>query len=176
MIVVGVLLAADVDRPHRRDHGRDHDNVTGAALRTRIKMFARGQSLPFSGGSRRTLQCSDETLEHKTCASLRREDGQAIVEFALVVPVLALLLFGITQFGLAFRDYLAITDAARVGARAAAVEPTSNPCAAATAAIEHRLNEPVDPIQSRITCTAGTNTGDLSDHDQPPVLASASPA
>ena len=51
----------------------------------------------------------------------RQEDGQTLVEFALVLPVLALVLFGIIQFGLAFKDSLAVTDAVRAGARQAAV-------------------------------------------------------
>jgi Flp pilus assembly protein TadG len=49
------------------------------------------------------------------------EDGQALVEFALVLPLLALILFAIIQFGIAFNNYLALTDAVRAGAREAAV-------------------------------------------------------
>jgi Flp pilus assembly protein TadG len=51
----------------------------------------------------------------------RREDGQAITEFALILPVLVALLLGIIQFGIVFNNYLTITDAARAGARKAAV-------------------------------------------------------
>ena len=49
------------------------------------------------------------------------ERGQTLVEFAALLPVLCLLLFGIIQFGVAFHDYLTVTDASRVGARKAAV-------------------------------------------------------
>jgi Flp pilus assembly protein TadG len=52
---------------------------------------------------------------------VRREDGQAITEFALILPVLVALLLGIIQFGIVFNNYLTITDAARAGARKAAV-------------------------------------------------------
>jgi Flp pilus assembly protein TadG len=52
---------------------------------------------------------------------MRREDGQAITEFALILPVLVALLLGIIQFGIVFNNYLTITDAARAGARKAAV-------------------------------------------------------
>ena len=52
---------------------------------------------------------------------LRREDGQAITEFELILPVLVALLLGIIQFGIVFNNYLTITDAARAGARKAAV-------------------------------------------------------
>ena len=50
-----------------------------------------------------------------------RESGQTMVEFALILPTLAILLFGIIQFGIAFNNYLAVTDAVRAGARQAAV-------------------------------------------------------
>ncbi len=49
------------------------------------------------------------------------ERGQTLVEFAALLPVLCLLLFGIIQFGVVFHDYITVTDAARVGARKAAV-------------------------------------------------------
>jgi Flp pilus assembly protein TadG len=49
------------------------------------------------------------------------ESGQTIVEFAALLPVLCLLLFGIIQFGVVFHDYVTVTDASRVGARKAAV-------------------------------------------------------
>lgn len=49
------------------------------------------------------------------------ERGQTLVEFAALLPVLCLLLFGIIQFGVTFHDYLTVTDASRVGARKAAV-------------------------------------------------------
>lgn len=51
--------------------------------------------------------------------NLRSEHGQAAVEFALVVPVLLLLLLGIIQGGIVFHNYLTVTDAARAAARQA---------------------------------------------------------
>ena len=42
-----------------------------------------------------------------------------MVEFTLLFPVLALLLFGVIQFGIAFNNYLALTDAVRAGSRQA---------------------------------------------------------
>lgn len=50
------------------------------------------------------------------------DDGANAVEFALVLPVLVLLLIGIMQFGQAFSAYLAVTHAAREGARLASVD------------------------------------------------------
>jgi Flp pilus assembly protein TadG len=102
-----------------------------------------------------------KTLTHKILSRLQRQDGQAFVEFVIVLPLLVLLVFGITQFGLAFRNHLAITDAARVAARAAAVKRTDNPCGAATTAIQSTVSAGQwAQVSSRITCTAGPNVGD----------------
>lgn len=59
-----------------------------------------------------------------------RERGQALIEFALVLPLFLLLLLGIVQLGSVFRDYIALTDATRVGARQAAVARSIQPEAA----------------------------------------------
>lgn len=47
--------------------------------------------------------------------------GQAMVEFALVLPLLLILLIGVFEFGRAWNVYHAVTDAARLGARSAVV-------------------------------------------------------
>jgi Flp pilus assembly protein TadG len=51
----------------------------------------------------------------------KRQQGQTLVEFALVMPILILILFGILEFGRIFFSYIVITNAAREGARAGAV-------------------------------------------------------
>ena len=48
---------------------------------------------------------------------LPRESGQALVEFALVLPILVLLLLGIVDFGRAWMTKQVVTNAAREGAR-----------------------------------------------------------
>ncbi len=53
--------------------------------------------------------------------SSRGEDGAAAVEFALLLPLLVLLLFGFIQFGLAFNTRIQATNAAREAARQAIV-------------------------------------------------------
>ena len=68
--------------------------------------------------------------------SIRAQQGQTITEFTIVLPILVLLLFGVIQFGIAFNNYLALTDAARAGARKAAVSRfSSNPSGATTTAV-----------------------------------------
>jgi Flp pilus assembly protein TadG len=54
-------------------------------------------------------------------AAIRDEAGQTMTEFAIVLPILALLLFGVIQFGILFNNYITLTDATRAGARKAAV-------------------------------------------------------
>jgi Flp pilus assembly protein TadG len=51
----------------------------------------------------------------------RGDRGAALMEFALVMPVLFLLLFGIIEFGFAFNDYQAVRQGVREGARQAVV-------------------------------------------------------
>ena|SRR5437764_8532325 len=57
-----------------------------------------------------------------------RQDGQAVVEFAVVLPVLLLMLLAIYQFGVVFVNYMDVTSAAREGARKAAVSRTAGTC------------------------------------------------
>lgn len=48
--------------------------------------------------------------------------GQTAVEFALIAPIIIVLLLGIVQVGIAFHNYITLTDAARAGARKAVVD------------------------------------------------------
>jgi Flp pilus assembly protein TadG len=54
-------------------------------------------------------------------SKLHREDGAAAVEFALIVGLLAVLIFGLLEYGLAFWQVQNLRSAAREGARVAAV-------------------------------------------------------
>jgi Flp pilus assembly protein TadG len=68
------------------------------------------------------------------------EHGQTFVEFALALPVLVVILFGIIQFGIAFHDYITLTDATRAGARKAAVSrflPASERTSAVNSAVRN---------------------------------------
>jgi Flp pilus assembly protein TadG len=55
-----------------------------------------------------------------------RDEGVAAVEFALILPVLALILFGVLEFGRVWSQYQVYQGAAREGARCAAVASTSD--------------------------------------------------
>ena len=50
------------------------------------------------------------------------ETGQSLVEFAMVLPLFLVLLFALVDFGRAFYSWMVITNAAREGARAGAVQ------------------------------------------------------
>ena len=67
----------------------------------------------------------------RPCRNGRRSSGQSMVEFALVAPVLFLILIAILQFGQAFTNYIQVTNGARDGARKAIVS-RSDPNAVAT--------------------------------------------
>lgn len=54
------------------------------------------------------------------------ERGQTLVEFSLVLPVFLLLLFAIADFGRGYYTWLIVTNAAREGARTAAVRADSS--------------------------------------------------
>lgn len=49
----------------------------------------------------------------------RSEEGAELVEFALVLPLLLLVILGIAEFGFIFQRYEVVTNAAREGARMA---------------------------------------------------------
>ena len=51
----------------------------------------------------------------------RSQRGQSLVEFALVLPILLILVLGIVDFGMGLRAYVTLTNATREGARFAAV-------------------------------------------------------
>lgn len=54
----------------------------------------------------------------------REDGGQASVELALVLPLVALLLLAVVQLGLLVRDQILVVHAAREAAREAAVDPS----------------------------------------------------
>src|SRR6186713_1472796 len=52
---------------------------------------------------------------------LRSERGAELIEFALIFPLLLLVLLGIVDFGFLFQRYEVLTNATREGARLAAL-------------------------------------------------------
>ena len=89
---------------------------------------------------------------------IKNEKGASAVEFALILPILIILVFGIVEFGIAFNNYIALTHAAREGARIAAVD-LNNPD------LKNIIIERAFPVQITeddivISTPEGTNIGD----------------
>lgn len=101
---------------------------------------------------------------------VKDEGGQAVVEFALILPIFLGLIFVAIGYGITLNNYLRVTDIARVAARAASVARFSgqtDPCAAAIAAADAAAggltltqpaactypngNQPGDPITVSVT-------------------------
>ena len=53
-----------------------------------------------------------------------KQKGQAIIEFAVVLPLFVLFLFGIIYSGMLFYDYISLSNLARSAAREAAIVKT----------------------------------------------------
>lgn len=74
----------------------------------------------------------------KHFALIRGNRGNAVLEMALIMPLLLFLCFGITEFGRAWTTVSVITSAAREGARLAVVTAPDIP------AVEARVREVCD--------------------------------
>jgi len=84
----------------------------------------------------------------------RNDRGQTMVEFALVVPILCVVLFGILQFGALYNDYVTLTDATRVGARTAATSRHLADPAGAAATAARNAAKGLTPAKLTVTVTA----------------------
>jgi Flp pilus assembly protein TadG len=76
------------------------------------------------------------TETRRRLTGLAGEGGQALAEFAIVLPVLMLLVLGILKGGILYNNYLQLTDAVRSGARQFAIERgQADPCGDAAAQV-----------------------------------------
>jgi Flp pilus assembly protein TadG len=94
-----------------------------------------------------------------------RSRGQALVEFALIFPVMVVVLFGVFDFGRAIYAYNTISNAARQGVRVAIV----NQNAAGTGCAGGNGSGPQDPTKmSAVDCAIsagialGTTTSNVT--------------
>jgi Flp pilus assembly protein TadG len=72
-------------------------------------------------------QSSPASLQAKECrvATVKRESGQDLVEFALIAPFLFAVLFGIIEFGVAIWRYNTLANTARETVREFIVYPSA---------------------------------------------------
>jgi Flp pilus assembly protein TadG len=92
---------------------------------------------------------------------LKNERGQTMTELALVLPILVVLVLAIAQFGVAFNNYVTLTDAARAAARKGAVsreasDPTGTCRAAGYAAGGNLKNPGTDFV---VNCSSSWSIG-----------------
>ena len=86
---------------------------------------------------------------------LRRhgEAGQSLVEFAMVLPLLLVLLCAIIDFGRVFQAHVTLTNAVREGARLGAVGGTSGQ-------ITSRVQTTASGLNPSVTATIPAKAGD----------------
>ncbi|MBE0450529.1 MAG: pilus assembly protein [Clostridia bacterium] len=83
----------------------------------------------------------------------KKEDGQAMVELALILPVLLLIIMGIFEFGFMFNNYLTVSNVSREAARYASLGGTDAQAVARATEIApnldaSRLTIVITPTQS----------------------------
>jgi len=89
-------------------------------------------------------------------ANNRRRKGAALVEFALIVPLLIFLLLGIIEFGIMVMHQLTLEQAAREGSRIAAVR---NPLADITQRITNSALTLPNQQEMQIIMSYSTDNG-----------------
>lgn len=110
-------------------------------------------------------------MSRRSRGRARRAGGQSLVEFALVIPIIVLLVAAFVEIGRAVFAYNTIANAARQGARVAAV----NQIAAVTDCDESRpIEDPYEPHWSYRGCAIaaasalGLTTSNVSISYAPP--------
>jgi Flp pilus assembly protein TadG len=88
-----------------------------------------------------------------------RAAGQALVEFAIVLPLFLLLLAGIIDFGLGLSTYLSVISGTREGARLAVTACNAGPCTAAVRArVVAASGNAVQSADVLLSCYQATDT------------------
>jgi len=85
--------------------------------------------------------------------------GQALVEFALILPILLLLLIGLFEFARAWNVYQVVTDAAREGARKGVLDDGQGNAEAEAVVRQALANGRVNPNAAGVTISVtGANS------------------
>jgi hypothetical protein len=84
---------------------------------------------------------------------IRSERGQTMTEFAMVLPLLVVLLLAIIQFGIAFNNYVALTDAVRAASRKGAVSRESGNPVGDCSNAGYNAGADLDQGQLKIDCS-----------------------
>jgi Flp pilus assembly protein TadG len=97
-----------------------------------------------------------DALLRRARERLHDDRGAALVEFALVLPLLLVFIFGILEFGKAFNYWIDMTHLANEGARWAVVN--QNP--AATGTLQEYVKSRANTVELRDGGTASIPSGD----------------
>jgi Flp pilus assembly protein TadG len=86
----------------------------------------------------------------------RQHSGQALVEFALCLPFLAVLLFGIIQYGFIFNAYMTLRHATHVAARTVSLPGNTN---TAESVVSQAISPMLQPSNLGAVTTTPTSIG-----------------
>ena len=111
-----------------------------------VLVINRHQRRPSAGGRSSSMRIN----------LARWPTGQALVEFALVFPLIVLLLLGIFDLGRAVYAYSTIANAARQGARVAAVNQLAPPDTNTLCEEDQPVEDPANPHWSTRACAANS--------------------
>lgn len=94
---------------------------------------------------------------------VRGQRGAVAVEFALILPVLLLILFGTIEFGRVYSQWQVYNGAAREGARCAAVMASTFGDCTSVGDIQARINNASNPYADPPAATVSPSSGCTED-------------
>jgi Flp pilus assembly protein TadG len=95
----------------------------------------------------------------------RRQRGQSLAEFALVMPIFLVLVMGIVDFGMGLKSWISITNAAREAARWGAIHCSSGDYL--NSDVEQRAVDAATGLdEAMLTATVDTSAGVSCDDSQ----------
>ena len=96
-------------------------------------------------------------MKSKRLQFVRDTRGQSLVEFALILPMMLLVMFMITEFGRAIYQYNVLAQAAREGARIAVVSGSGSAVGDGRARMTDFLTKARMNTGATVTCEVLTN-------------------
>lgn len=108
----------------------------------------------------------------------RDERGASLVEFALVLPVFALLLFGLIDFGLIFGSYITMRNGVEASARNATVDnylPSTTPATCSGSSVSTATADMVCSVMESMQSLQAITSTNMSVGIEFPPLSSGTP-
>ena len=116
-------------------------------------------------------------MRSATARSARRRDGgQSLVEFALMAPILVILVFGIVDLSRAFQSYVTLQEAARSAARYAVtgrIDCTGPAIQNRDTCIRNEATEHTKNLDSHSTVVTAYRSWHYPNYADPPVQGNA---